>query len=136
SSPAEPPPTGPPVTGVEVNCNGSACDGEDPMELGCGGDAWTSALSRVGGSYVEVRYSSLCRAGWARIKWARPGDRVALLATDGRRHREVVPDDRNRSAFTLMLGAPAPEDVKACWRLRSGATGCTDPGGTTPLPEA
>ncbi|MFD3519853.1 DUF2690 domain-containing protein [Streptomyces sp. NPDC058653] len=124
-----------PARGAEARCHGSTCDGEDAVEQGCGGDAWTAAMTRVKESYVEVRYSSLCRTAWARIKWATPGDRVELVRDDGRTYDEVVPDDANLAAFTFMLGAPSPQQAKACWELTSGEKGCTDPGGSTPLPE-
>ncbi|MGW7514402.1 DUF2690 domain-containing protein [Streptomyces sp. NPDC054796] len=125
-----------PVKGVKAKCHGSTCDGKDPVDKGCGGDAWTSAAEQPEKSYVEVRYSSVCRAAWARIKSAHPGDRIELVREDGRTYDETVPDDANLAAFTFMLGAPAPQDVKACWELKSGDKGCTDFGGSTPLPEA
>lgn len=125
-----------PVEDVEARCHGDSCNGKDPVDKGCGGDAWTSAAERAEESYVEVRYSSACRAAWARIKSATPGDRVELVREDGRTYDEVVPDDANRAAFTFMLGAPIPRQVKACWELESGDRGCTKPGGDKELPAA
>ncbi|MET9857848.1 DUF2690 domain-containing protein [Streptomyces smyrnaeus] len=125
-----------PVEDVRVSCHGDSCNGKDPVDKGCGGDAWTSASERVGKSYVELRYSSACRAAWARIKSATPGDRIELVRKDERRYDEVVPDDPNLAAFTFMLGAPAPQQVRACWELKSGDEGCTDFGGTEELPAA
>ncbi|MEU0099248.1 DUF2690 domain-containing protein [Streptomyces sp. NPDC006267] len=126
----------PPLKGVGSDCHGSGCDGLDAVEQGCGGDAWTAAISRSDSAYIEVRYSSVCRAAWARIRWAAPGDRVDIVAKDGRTHTETVPDDPNLAAFTFMIGAPRPGEVRACWQTKAGKKGCTEPGGNEPLPEA
>ncbi|MFE2291255.1 DUF2690 domain-containing protein [Streptomyces sp. NPDC059452] len=126
----------PPVTGVEAQCFGTACDGKDAVEMGCGGDAWTAAVSRVQGRFVEVRYSSTCRTAWARVKSAVPGDRVEVVRKDGRTFDEVVPDDANLAAFTFMLSAPSPRQVKTCWELSTGEKGCTRHGSDKPLPGA
>ncbi|NEB38929.1 XRE family transcriptional regulator [Streptomyces sp. SID14515] len=126
----------PPVKGVEAKCFGSACDGKDAVELGCGGDAWTAAVTEVRGRFVEVRYSSTCRTAWARVKAAHPGDRVRVVREDDHSYDEVTPDDPIRAAFTFMLPAPSPRQVKACWELSTGEQGCTRPGGDKPLPEA
>ncbi|MBW1602600.1 DUF2690 domain-containing protein [Streptomyces sp. JJ66] len=125
-----------PVNGQVVDCHDSSCDGQDSVQQGCGADAWTAATSRVGQTYVEVRYSSSCRAAWARIRWAQPGDRVEIVTTDGRRYAETVPDDANLAAFTFMVGAPMPGEARACWQTADGEEGCTAPGGSEPLPEA
>ncbi|MDF4252600.1 XRE family transcriptional regulator [Streptomyces sp. WMMB303] len=125
-----------PVKDVQVSCHGDSCNGKDPVDKGCGGDAWTAASERVEKSYVEVRYSSACRAAWARIKSATPGDRIELVRKDDRTYDEVVPDDANLAAFTFMLGAPTPQQVRACWELKSGNKGCTDFGGSEELPAA
>ncbi|MCX2969766.1 MULTISPECIES: DUF2690 domain-containing protein [Streptomyces] len=130
------PAAGDPVQGQVVQCHGGTCEGLDSVAQGCGGDAWTAATSRVGSSYVEVRYSSACRAAWARIRWAQPGDRVEVVTEDGRRHVETVPDDANLAAYTVMVGAPTPGEVRACWLAADGGEGCTEPGGGAPLPEA
>ncbi|MFJ9106532.1 DUF2690 domain-containing protein [Streptomyces sp. NPDC102283] len=126
----------PPVKGVEAKCFGTACDGTDAVEMGCGGDAWTAAMTRAGGRFVEVRYSSTCRTAWARIKSARPGDRVRAVRKDGHTYAEVVPDDANRAAYTFMMSAPSPREVKTCWELSTGEQGCTRHGRDRPLPGA
>lgn len=125
-----------PLRGVGADCHGSECDGLDSVEQGCGGDAWTAAISRADSAYIEVRYSSVCRAAWARIRWAEPGDRVDVVAEDGRTYTETVPDDPNLAAFTFMIGVPTPGEVRACWQTEDGNQGCTEPGGSVPLPEA
>ncbi|MFG3383107.1 DUF2690 domain-containing protein [Streptomyces sp. NPDC047999] len=123
-----------PLQGMVAHCHGAACEGLDPVEQGCGGDAWTAAAGRVGRAHVEVRYSSVCRAAWARMTWAAPGDEVTAVS-GGRTHAATVPGDRTRAAFTAMLGVPTPSEVRACWRTADGEEGCTGAGGDAPLPE-
>ncbi|MCQ6554936.1 XRE family transcriptional regulator [Streptomyces sp. C10-9-1] len=123
-----------PLQGMVAHCHGAACEGLEAVEQGCGGDAWTAATGRVGQAYVEVRYSSVCRAAWARMTWAAPGDEVTAVS-GGRTHTATVPGDRTRAAITAMLGVPTPSEVRACWRTADGEEGCTGAGGDEPLPE-
>ncbi|MEU6672209.1 DUF2690 domain-containing protein [Streptomyces sp. NPDC046727] len=120
-------------TGLDTQCYADACTGLDPRDTGCSGDAWTSALVRVDGVYVELRYSDACRAAWARISWGRPGDVAEVVPAHGRHMRERVHYDTD--VFTAMVPAFDPAGVKACTQLRSGRHGCTTPGGRRHLLE-
>ncbi|MFF5536359.1 DUF2690 domain-containing protein [Streptomyces cinerochromogenes] len=105
----------------------------DPRDTGCSGDAWTSALVRVDGAYVELRYSDACRAAWARISWGGPDDVAEVVPAHGRHMRERVHYDTD--VYTAMVPASDPDDVKACTQPRSGRHGCTTPGGRPHLLE-
>ncbi|MGW5280337.1 DUF2690 domain-containing protein [Streptomyces collinus] len=120
-------------TGLDTQCYADACTGLDPRDTGCSGDAWTSALVRVNGVYVELRYSDACRAAWARISWGRPGDVAEVVPAHGRHMHERVHYDTD--VYTAMVAASDPADVKACTLLRSGRHGCTPQGGRRHLLE-
>ncbi|MBL1110170.1 DUF2690 domain-containing protein [Streptomyces sp. 5-8] len=118
---------------VDVNCFADSCAGKDPKEAGCGGDAWTAALTKVQQVYVELRYSDACRAAWARISWGRPGDIARIVGPRHSVHQNKVHYDTD--TYSAMLAAPTPSAVKACAVLTSGRHGCTGPGGDQRLTE-
>jgi Protein of unknown function (DUF2690)/Helix-turn-helix domain len=119
--------------GQDTKCHGERCTGHDPKAMGCGGDAWTAAESRVGQAYVEVRYSNACRAAWARIQWGAVGDRVQIATDDGSPQRGLIHYDAD--AYSPMVGALTPQQVRACATLTSGRQGCTLHGGDRHLEE-
>ncbi|MEU6535353.1 DUF2690 domain-containing protein [Streptomyces sp. NPDC047000] len=138
SSRAHPDPDTTPGTGtsarqLDVNCFSDSCAGKDPKQAGCGGDAWTAALSRIDGVYVELRYSDACKAAWSRISWGRPGDVARVVGGGGRTYRNKVHYDTD--TYTAMVAALSPSTAKACVLLTSGTHACTDPGGTQHLTE-
>ncbi len=118
---------------VDTQCFADGCAGLDPKDTGCAGDAWTSALARVGRVYVELRYSNACRAAWGRISWGRPGDVAEVVPARGRSLRERVHYDTD--VYTAMIPASDPSRAKACTQLTSGRHGCTRPGGQRHLLE-
>ncbi|MEV5989126.1 DUF2690 domain-containing protein [Streptomyces sp. NPDC052051] len=119
--------------GLDTQCFADGCAGLDPKDTGCSGNAWTSALVRVDGVYVELRYSDACRAAWGRISWGAPGDVAEVAPVHGRHMRERVRYDTD--VYTAMVPASDPSEVKACTQLRSGRHGCTRPGGKQHLLE-
>ncbi|MFI1222734.1 MULTISPECIES: helix-turn-helix domain-containing protein [unclassified Streptomyces] len=128
---ATPPPSAAPTTPapelpVGVECSGADCAGEDPEAMGCGGEfARTVASAVVGGSKIEVRYSEVCSAAWARLTEAAVGDTVRITAGAGGQDGEVMGDT---DAYTPMVAVKKAADAKACATLTSGTEGCTDPG--------
>ena len=118
---------------VEVSCFAESCEGKDPRDAGCG-DVWTSALKKIDGVYVELRYSDACKAAWSRISWAYPGDAARVEARDGRTHRKKVSYDTD--TFSPMVAAASPTVARACVVRTSGLHGCTPWGGTHHLDEA
>ncbi|MEU9481846.1 DUF2690 domain-containing protein [Streptomyces sp. NPDC048191] len=127
------PGTDTPTRQLDVNCFADGCAGKDPKQTGCGGDAWTSALYKVAGVYVELRYSDACKAAWSRISWGRPGDIARVVGEGGRTYQNKVHYDTD--TFSAMVGAPSPSTAKACVLLTSGVHACTSPGGTEHLTE-
>ncbi|WP_143659972.1 DUF2690 domain-containing protein, partial [Streptomyces sp. WZ.A104] len=127
---ATPPPSAAPTTAapelpVGVECSGTDCAGQDPEEMGCGGDfARTVSSAVVGGSKVEVRYSEVCSAAWARLSEAAIGDTVRITAGKGAQDGEVMGDTK---AYTPMVAVKKASDANACATLTSGTKGCTDP---------
>ncbi|KOG88533.1 membrane protein, partial [Streptomyces varsoviensis] len=112
-----------------VKCVGQDCTGKDPEAMGCGGASATSpASATIGSAYVEVRYSKVCGAYWARITQAAPGDAVQVAAAGGdagSARTENGKVERDADAYTPMLAASAPLRVKACATLATGEKGCT-----------
>ncbi|MFC5145477.1 XRE family transcriptional regulator [Streptomyces aureoversilis] len=112
-----------------VKCAGAECSGKDPEAMGCGGGrATTAGSATVGTSYVEVRYSQVCGAAWARITQAAPGDAVRIdAAADGgvparSESGKVV---RDADGYTPMVAVSGPGKATACAALTSGPKGCT-----------
>ncbi len=129
---ATPPPSAAPTTQATelpagVECSGADCAGQDPEAMGCGGEfARTVARAVVGGSKVEVRYSKVCSAAWARLTEAAIGDTVQITGGAAPQNGEVMGDT---DAYTPMVAVKKASDAKACATLTSGTKGCTDPAG-------
>ncbi|WP_424889561.1 DUF2690 domain-containing protein [Streptomyces sp. XH2] len=133
SGPVAPPVSPSAVLPAGVKCTGAECGGKDPEAMGCGGGrATTAGSATVGTSYVEVRYSQVCGAAWARITQAVPGDAVRIdAAADGgtparSESGKVV---RDADGYTPMVAVSGPGKAKACATLTTGAKGCTVPRG-------
>ncbi|ANP52931.1 transcriptional regulator with XRE-family HTH domain [Streptomyces griseochromogenes] len=118
---------------LDVNCFADSCVGKDPKQAGCGGDAWTAALYKVAGVYVELRYSDACKAAWSRISWGHPGDIARVVGEGGRTYQNKVHYETD--TFSAMVAAPSPSTAKACVLLTSGVHACTSQGGTQHLTE-
>lgn len=108
-----------------VKCVGAGCGGKDPEAMNCGGDlALNSTEAVIGSVTVQVRYSKTCKAAWARIQGAAPGDVVRLQkGTTSSKKGTVSASDTD--AYTPMMAVDAASDVKACATLASGQRGCT-----------
>ncbi|MFH9223172.1 helix-turn-helix domain-containing protein [Streptomyces lydicus] len=115
-----------PVLPAGVRCSGADCAGKDPEAMGCGGTRATSASRGTAGrALIEVRYSTVCRAAWARISGAAPGDR-ATVSADGRRVTARV--RRDGAAYTAMVQVTGdPAKVSACGTTAAGANVCARP---------
>jgi uncharacterized protein DUF2690/helix-turn-helix protein len=122
-----------PVHQLETNCFGDSCTGKDPKQTGCAGGAWTAAVTRFHGVYVELRYSDACKAAWARISWGHPGDVAEVVPAHGSTLREKVHYDTD--VYTAMTAAMTPSAARACTTPTTGGHGCTPPGGTEHLTE-
>lgn len=119
---------------LDVNCFADSCTGKNPKLAGCGGDSWTAALTESGSVYIELRYSDACKAAWARISWAKPGDIAQIVGPAGRKYEGKVHYATDN--FSAMIAAPSPSEARACALLTTRVRFCTDPGGTQHLTEA
>ncbi|MFC8001630.1 DUF2690 domain-containing protein [Streptomyces olivaceus] len=110
-----------------VQCSGDACTGKDPEVMGCGGDlVATGATAAVGTASVEVRYSKVCGAAWARVTQAAQGDEVQVNADGANEQRATVGNAGDTVAYTAMVAADSAADATACVTLASGQQGCTE----------
>ncbi|MEN3586168.1 DUF2690 domain-containing protein [Streptomyces sp. ZYX-F-203] len=108
-----------------VRCSGDGCTGEDAEVMGCGGDRVVTAESvTVGTAVVEVRYSEVCGAAWARVSQAGPGDEVRVAA-GGSEQSGTVPAAGGTVAYTPMVAVDGAEDATGCAVLAGGTEGCT-----------
>ncbi len=123
---SKPTPSARPVLPAGVRCDGAACAGKDPEAMGCGGKrAVSPSRGMAGGALVEVRYSAVCHAAWARISGAAPGDRVTI-GEAGRGLTARV--ERGGAAYTAMVEVPGdPAKVTACGTTVAGTKGCVRP---------
>ncbi|MCP9958859.1 helix-turn-helix domain-containing protein [Streptomyces sudanensis] len=91
-------PQEPPKAAVEPlvrnpGCTAAACEGRDPLVMGCGGAKMIDTLSThttSGGQRLELRHADVCRALWVRATGLRAGERLELLLPDGRAQRTSV----------------------------------------------
>ena len=112
-------------------CSGATCTGQDPKAMGCGQDAWTAAATWLYGSYVELRYSPVCRAAWGRISSAGVGDRVRVYGRGDRGEENRIRYETD--TYTPMVASAEPSEARACALLTTGKKGCTPRGGMTPV---
>lgn len=125
ASPAPTPTATSPKLPDGVKCTGADCAGEDPELMGCGGQyAETTDEAMVGNAYVEVRYSEVCNAAWARVGGATPGSTVTIESAGESENDEVTDDS---GGYTNMVAAKSEEAATACVRTAGGLTGCTSP---------
>ncbi|MGW6456388.1 helix-turn-helix domain-containing protein [Streptomyces sp. NPDC055078] len=107
-----------------VKCSGKECTGKDPEQMGCGGEfAKTIASATVGQAKVEVRHSEICKAAWARVTQAAPGDAVEISAAGKGKQNGLVNADKD--AYTPMTAVRTGAEAKACATLTTGVKGCT-----------
>ncbi|WP_428952773.1 XRE family transcriptional regulator [Streptomyces sp. cg35] len=126
AGPSAAPTTSAPQLPAGVQCVGAGCTGKDPEAMGCGGDlADSPTRAVVGTATVEVRYSKTCKAAWARVTGAAPGDSVQLDA-GAKSSKKGLVGDADTDAYTPMVAVGAAADAKACVTLASGQKGCTE----------
>ncbi|WP_128379113.1 XRE family transcriptional regulator [Streptomyces cavernae] len=127
SAPETPSPTAStaPELPAGVKCSGEDCTGQDPEDMGCGGElATTASTATVGTARIEVRYSKTCNAAWARITQAAAGDQVTVSSSGANDQQGSVKTDTD--AYTPMVAVKGKGDAKACATLKTGETGCTE----------
>lgn len=85
----------------EPTCPGTACDGKNPQNQGCGEDARTFKPAVDNPALLQIRYSEDCEAVWARIEHGRPGDEVTVKVAGGAMRGAEVEYDSDK--FTNMV---------------------------------
>ncbi|MEU9603149.1 DUF2690 domain-containing protein [Streptomyces sp. NPDC048057] len=107
-----------------VKCTGDDCTGRNPEAMGCGGRfARTVSQATVGEASIEVRYSEVCRAAWARIADATSGDSVRISVGGKGAQKGTVTSGTD--AYTPMTATEKGTDAKGCATLATGTTACT-----------
>ncbi|MFE0427149.1 DUF2690 domain-containing protein, partial [Streptomyces sp. NPDC058953] len=115
---------GPSAPPAGVKCTGTACNGKTPEAMGCGaGLARTVSQATVGKARIEVRFSQVCQAAWARLVDASTGDSVRISVGGKGVQRGTVNGESD--AYTPMTAAGKGSDAKACAELTNGTTACT-----------
>jgi transcriptional regulator with XRE-family HTH domain len=112
-------------------CRGATCEGKDPIPMKCGAHPLTLASHRTStGAQLELRYSTECGAGWARMWSTRIGDRLELnTADEGRTHTAEITDGIAAQSYiyTPMTEARPGTTVRACFRpVTGGSRECFD----------
>jgi hypothetical protein len=60
-----------PHTAMAEGCYEESCTGQDPSQMGCTSSAFTPwSISPFPNSRLDLRYSAMCEAAWARISGA------------------------------------------------------------------
>ncbi|WP_448318605.1 DUF2690 domain-containing protein [Streptomyces sp. CO7] len=109
-----------------VRCQGAGCAGEDPEAMGCGGQRATTGRSiTVGTAVLEVRFSEVCGAAWARVTGAATGDTVTIGAEGARARERKAQVGQDPDAYTPMVAVRRAQDAKACITPAKGRTACT-----------
>jgi transcriptional regulator with XRE-family HTH domain len=125
--PRSSPPTSPPTAGPR--CRAAACEGKNPMQLGCAVGLVTLASHRTAtGAWMELRYHEGCGAGWARMWRTRIGDRLDMTAGGPTRSAEARDDiDTESYVYTPMTAAHPGAVLHACLHpAEGGRTECFD----------
>ncbi|WP_443050383.1 helix-turn-helix domain-containing protein [Streptomyces sp. NBC_00286] len=128
---AVPPPTYSTGATYSPGCTGRDCDGQDPVDMGCGGDNMvTTAAQRTfaDGQRVELRHGTACDAVWARATGLRIGDRVELTRSgaDPKEVRAKVRNDTTRYLATTMTPADDPAGTRVCLIPAKGERVCIE----------
>ncbi|MGF0171031.1 DUF2690 domain-containing protein [Streptomyces sp. Marseille-Q5077] len=123
----------PPPSAAGPRCQGTACEGRNPMQMKCAAAPDTLARHRTTtGAWLELRYSEECGTSWARMWGTRVGDRLEMSATDRGcagvgdgdgdvRSAEVRSAiDADAYVHTPMTAARPGTAVRACFRPAAG----------------
>ncbi|MBV6701958.1 DUF2690 domain-containing protein [Kitasatospora aureofaciens] len=125
------------ATTAPSGCLGVSCSGLDPKTTGCGTDAITLITANVQRMTIHMRYSPHCRAAWAKITNATPGDAASITAAQGGHQTALV--HWGYDAYSPMLDASASNSGLQVCGEQGAARGCsqviTDPATAPVAPE-
>ncbi|MFE7172384.1 helix-turn-helix domain-containing protein [Streptomyces sp. NPDC057616] len=113
-------------------CSGRTCEGQDPLDMGCGGQRMVRTLAvrtAAGGRRLQLRFGTACHAVWVRATHLHLGDRVELTLPGAPRKEIRVKDRHDVDAYlaTPMTGMPPgqdPGDVRVCLVPADGRRMC------------
>lgn len=118
-----------PATSAAAHCSGKSCAGKSPSRTGCDRHARTVRRRREPGPTLGLRYSPGCRAAWARVTHARPGDRIDARTKGGGacHHRSCYARKvamGRTSTHTAMVDDKGLTAWACLWRTRGSV--CTE----------
>ncbi|MFB7590223.1 DUF2690 domain-containing protein [Streptomyces sp. NPDC056169] len=128
------PPAGPPASSSfpvsaaptsTAECQGASCFGMDPKYAVCQEDAVTYYTGSGHGIRVELRFSAMCQAAWAKMSGTSQGDVVRVTNNAGRSRHYT--QQWGHDAHSTMVEALNPDDAKACARTPRGEVCATVP---------
>ncbi|MDN3295817.1 helix-turn-helix domain-containing protein [Streptomyces ficellus] len=111
-------------------CTAEACEGRNPVDMGCGGSGMVRTLTRriaSGGQRLELRHAEVCRALWVRATGLRTGDRVDMLFADGRSQHVMAKTGPEAGKYlsTPMSSDTGRARVRMCLKgMSSGREEC------------
>ncbi|MFD8817936.1 DUF2690 domain-containing protein [Streptomyces sp. NPDC059627] len=109
-----------------VGCTGSACDGLDPGVEKCGVEPETLLHTQIPSGFgLEIRYSPMCRAAWARVWNTAVGDTLSFTVP-GRPRQSVTVARRSDAAGFVYT------DLAAVTGRASRLTACLSAGSAHP----
>ncbi|MFF3087602.1 DUF2690 domain-containing protein [Streptomyces nojiriensis] len=103
-------------------CDSDACASLEPATTACAQDATTVQTGHGYGIRVELRYSTLCRAAWAKMSGTAAGDRVMITPKQG--NAQEYRQQYGHDAHTRMVAALTPGDAQACAIVEGRGTVC------------
>jgi transcriptional regulator with XRE-family HTH domain len=112
-----------PSSSPAPRCQGAACEGKDPLHMGCGRAPATLATHRTAtGAELELRYNARCGTSWARMWGTRIGDRLEVTTGHGPAHGARIRDDVDAEAYvyTSMAATRPGAVVRACFIPATG----------------
>ncbi|MGW3056407.1 DUF2690 domain-containing protein [Streptomyces goshikiensis] len=105
-----------------ATCDGNACASLEPATTACAEDAITTRTGHDYGVRVELRYSALCHAAWAKMSGTAAGDRVMVTPNQG--NAQEYRQQYGHDAHTRMVPALTPGDARACAIVDGRGTVC------------
>ncbi|MBT2451472.1 DUF2690 domain-containing protein [Streptomyces sp. ISL-43] len=105
-----------------TTCDGASCASLEPATTTCSKDATTAHTGYNYGVRVELRYSALCHAAWAKMSGTAAGDRVMVTPKQG--NSEEYRQQYGHDAHTRMVPALTPGDARACAIVDGRGTLC------------
>ncbi|MFG2847303.1 DUF2690 domain-containing protein [Kitasatospora sp. NPDC048296] len=112
------------ASGPAPLCQGVGCAGKDPQAMGCENDDHTLLRGNVGQVILYMHYSPRCRAAWAGITDASPGDTATITTNTGWQETALI--HWGYDAYSVMVDAsPGDTTLRVCGHQKGGA-GCMD----------